>query len=137
MRLGGQQRDVQFSGLAAAVRGPAQRGAIRGLALAEQQIVRLALDPLAGLEPERFGAWSPPAPGRLSPAFASLDVIAGRVLGGAPVDLLPDLVKVVTLAQRRHHCHYARYLRGPRAAELTTIVKWCMGVTLVGIMLQA
>ena len=113
VRLGGQQRGVQVGGFAAVARGPAQRGAVRGLALAEQQVVRLALDSLAGLEAERLGAGSPPAAGRLSPAFAGLDVIAGRVLGRAAVDLLPDVVKVIALAQRRHNCHYARYLRWP------------------------
>ena len=105
VRLGGQQRGVQVGGFAAAARGPAQRGAVGGLALAEQQVIRFALDSLAGFEAEGPGAWSPPAAGRLSAAFAGLDVIAGRVLGGAAVDLLPDVVQVVALAQRCNNRH--------------------------------
>ena len=101
VRLGGQQRRVHVSGLAAAGGWPAQRGTVRGLALAEQQIVRFALDPLTVPEAERFGARSPPAARRLSPALASLDVIAGRVLGRAAVHVLPDVVQVVALAQGR------------------------------------
>ena len=99
VRLGGQQRGVQVSGFSAIARGPAKSGAVRGLALAEQQVVRLALDRLAGLEAEGLDAWTPPAAGWLSPALAGLDVVAGRVLGGAEVDLLPDVVQVVALAQ--------------------------------------
>ena len=105
VRLGGQQLRVQVGGLAAAVWRPAQRGAVGGLALAEQQVIRLALDHLARLEAESFGARAPPAAGRLSPAFAGLDVVAGRVLGRAAVDLLPDVVQVVPLAQRRDDRH--------------------------------
>jgi len=56
-------------------------------------------------EPERFGAGALPAARRLSATFAGLDVIAGRILGRAAVDLLPDVVQVVSLAQGRHHCH--------------------------------
>jgi hypothetical protein len=55
VRFGDQQRGVQVGGFAATFRGPAQRGAVRGLALAEQQVVRLALDPLARLEAESSG----------------------------------------------------------------------------------
>ena len=51
MRLGGQQLRVQVGGFPAAVRGPAELGAVRGFALAEQQVIRLALDPLAGPTP--------------------------------------------------------------------------------------
>jgi hypothetical protein len=84
---------------------PAEPGAVGGLALAEQQVVRLALDPLAGLEPERFRARAPPPAGRFSPGLAGLDVVAGRVLGRAAVHLFPDVVKVIALAQRRDNCH--------------------------------
>ena len=105
VRLGGQQPGVQVGGFAAAVGGLAQRGAVGGFALAEQQVVGLALDRLAGLEAEGLGAGAPPAAGRLSAAFAGLDVVAGRVLGRAAVDLLPDVVKVVALAQRRDDRH--------------------------------
>ena len=122
VRLGGQQRGVQVGGFPAAARWSAQPGAVRGLALAEQQVIRFALDPLAGLEAEGPGAWAPPAPGRLSARFAGLDVIAGRVLGRAAVDLLPDVVKVIALAQRRDNRHYAPYLRGAGAAELPMLI---------------
>ena len=59
VRLGGQQPGVQVRGFPAAVRRPAQRGAIGSLALAEQQVVRLALDRLAVLEAERFARLGP------------------------------------------------------------------------------
>ena len=128
VRLGGQQPGVQVRGFPAAVRGPAQRGAVGGFALAEQQVIRFALDHLAGLEAERFGAWAPPAAGRLSAGFAGLDVVAGRVLDRAAVDLLPDVVQVVALAQGRDNRH--RLIPPPaEAAELTMIIRWCMGVS--------
>ena len=97
VRLGGQQPGVHVGGFAAAVGRLAQPGAVGGLTLAEQQVVGLALDRLADLEAERLGAWAPPAAGRLPSGFAGLDVVAGRVLGWAAVDLLPDVVKVVAL----------------------------------------
>ena len=112
VRLGGQQRGVQVGGLAAAARRPAQLGAVGGFALAEQQVIRFALDPLAGLEAERLGAGAPPAAGRLSAALAGLDVVAGRVLGRAAVDLLPDVVKVIALAQGRDNRQPAARDRG-------------------------
>ena len=105
VRLGGQQPSVQVGGLAAVARGPAELDAIGGPALTEQQVVRLALDRLAGLEAEGPGSWSPPAAGRLPAGLAGLDVVAGRVLGGTAVDLLPDVVKVIALAQRRDNRH--------------------------------
>ncbi len=61
--------------------------AFRGLALAEQQVVGMALDPLAALQAERFRAGAPPAAWRLAAGLAGRDVIAGRVLGRAAVDL--------------------------------------------------
>jgi hypothetical protein len=36
---------------------------------------------------------------------AGLDVVAGRILGRAAVNVLPDVVKVIALAQRRDNCH--------------------------------
>ena len=105
VRLGGQQLSVEVGGFAAAGRRPAELGAVGGLALAEQQVVGFALDPLAGLEAEGPGTRAPPAARRLSPALAGLDVIAGRVLGRAAVHLLPDVLKVIPLAQGRHHRH--------------------------------
>ena len=53
----------------------------------------------AVLEAESPGAGAPPAAGRLSAGLAGLDAIPGRVLGRAAVDLLPDVVKVIALAQ--------------------------------------
>src|SRR5712691_3931452 len=76
-------------------------GCRRGLTLAEQKIVRLTLNPLTVLETERPGTGSPPPAGRLSPALAGLEVIAGRVLGRAAVHVLPDVVQVIALAQSR------------------------------------
>jgi len=130
VRLGGQQRGVHVGRFAAIAWRPAQPGAVGGLALAEQQVIRLALDPLARLEAKGPGARAPPASGRLAAAFAGLDVIAGRVFRRAAVDLLPDVVQVVALAQGRHNRHYAPYLHGAGAAELPMIIRWCMGVTL-------
>ena len=130
VRLGGQQQLVQVGGFPAAIRVPAELGAVGGLALAEQQVVRFALDPLARLETESLRARAPPATGRLSPALARLDVVAGRVLGRAAVDLLPDVLQVVSLAQRRDNRHYAQRLHRASVAELPIHIGWCMGVTL-------
>ena len=115
-------RGVQVGGFAAAARRPAQLGAVGGFALAEQQVIGFALDPLAGLEAERFGAGTPPAAGRLSAALAGLDVVAGRVLGRAAVDLLPDVVKVIALAQGRDYRQPATRDRGHGTAELTMLI---------------
>jgi len=81
----------------------------------------LALDRLADPEAKGLGAGAPPAAGRLSAGFAGLDVVAGRVLGRAAVDLLPDVVKVVALGQRCDDRH--RLTPPPAAAELTMIIK--------------
>ena len=104
-RFGSQQPGVHVGGFPAVIRVPAELGAVGGLAFAEQQVVRLALDPLARLETEGLRARARPPAGRLSPALAGLDVIAGRVLGRAAVYLLPDVLQVVSLAQRRNNCH--------------------------------
>src|SRR6184192_3526186 len=69
------------------------------------RLTRLAFDPLARLESEGLGTWAPPPARRLSSAFAGLDVVAGCVLGRAAVDLLPDVLKVIALAQRRDNRH--------------------------------
>ena len=127
VRLGGQQPGVQVGGFAAAVGGLAQPGAVGGFALAEQQVIRATLDRLAGLEAECLGAGAPPAAGRLAAAFAGLDVIAGRVFDRAAVDLLPDVVKVVALAQRRDNRHR---LIPPQPKWVPMIIRWCMGVEL-------
>ena len=105
MRLGGQQRRVEVSGFPPVIRVPAELGAIRCLALAEQPVIRLALDLLARLESEGFRAGSLPPSRRLSAALARLDVITGRVLGRTAVNLLPDVLQVVALAQRRNNRH--------------------------------
>jgi hypothetical protein len=68
VRLGGQELRVQVGGFAAVGWRAAELSAAGSFASAEQQIVRLALDDLAGREAERPGAGSPPAAGRLSPA---------------------------------------------------------------------
>jgi hypothetical protein len=96
VRLGGQELGVQVGGLAAVGGRAAQRGAVGGFALAEQQIVWLALDRLAGLQAEGLDAWAPPAAGWFSAALAGLDVIPGRIFRQATVNLLPDVVQVVT-----------------------------------------
>ena len=105
MRLGGQQLRVQVGGLAAVAGRAAELGAVGSFTLAEQQVIRFALDPLARLEAESLRAGTPPPAGRFTAALAGLDVIAGRILGRAAVDLLPDVVKVIALAQRRDNCH--------------------------------
>ena len=101
VRLGG----IQVGGFAAAARRPAQRGTVGRLALADEKIVRIALDRVAVIEAEGLRAGAPPAAGWLCPALAGLDVIAGRILGRAAVDLLPDVIQVVSLAQRRDNRH--------------------------------
>src|SRR6185312_714747 len=117
-------------GFAAVARRPAELGAVGSLALAEQQVIRFALDPLTIVEAQRFGTGAPPASRRFTSALTGLDVIAGRVLGRAAVDLFPDVVKVIALAQRRHNRHYAQRLHGAGVAELPIHIRWCMGVTL-------
>jgi hypothetical protein len=77
VRLGGQQPGVQVSGFPAAARRPAQCGAAGSPALAEQQVIRLALDHLAGLEPERLGARAHHRPGGSLLLAAGLDGIVG------------------------------------------------------------
>jgi hypothetical protein len=80
VRLGGQQLRVQVGCLAAVARWAAELGAVGSFTLAEQQVIRFALDPLAMVEAQRFGARAPPASRRFTSALAGLDVIAGRVL---------------------------------------------------------
>src|ERR1017187_8938683 len=105
MRLGGQQLGVEVGGFAAAGRGPAELGAVGGLALTEQQVIGFAVNLLAGLQGEGLRAGAPPAAWWFSPAFAGLDVIAGRVLGGTAVSLLPDVLEVIPFAQGCYNCH--------------------------------
>ena len=99
VRLGGQQLGVHVGVFAAIARRPAQLGAVRGLAFAEQQVVRFALDPLAGLEAEGPGAWSPTSGRAALPRFRWPGGNSWPRLGGTAVDLLPDVVKVVALSQ--------------------------------------
>ena len=87
MRLAGQQAGIDVLGFPAAAGRPSERCAVWGFALAEQQVIRAAFDALAVLEAEGFRAGAPPAARWLSPALAGLDVIPGRVLGRAAVDL--------------------------------------------------
>ena len=102
------------------------------LALAEQQVVRSALDYLAGLEAECLRARTPPAARRFPAALAGLDVIPGHILGCAAVDLAPDVIQVIALGQGRDNRQTDLYPRRPEAAELTMIIRWCMGVTRYG-----
>jgi hypothetical protein len=69
--------------------------------LPEEKIVRFPLDQLALLEAERFCAGAPPAAGGLAAGLGGLDVLAGGVLRRASVDLFPNVVQVITLAQGR------------------------------------
>ena len=55
----------------------------------------------AMLKPECLRAGNPTSGWAALPRFHWLDVLAGRVHGRAAVDLFPDVVRVVTLAQRR------------------------------------
>ena len=100
LRLGGQQPGVDLSGLRVAARRSAKRRAIGRFPLAEQQVVRLTLDLLAWGEAERLSGGAPPPSRRLAALLARLDVIIGWVQGQGRVDLLPDVVQVVALAQR-------------------------------------
>jgi hypothetical protein len=52
------------------------------------------------------------------------------------VDLLPYVVQVITLAQGRDNCQTGLNHCDPEAAELTMIIRWCMGVTDSKIMSQ-
>jgi len=130
------QAGIDVGGVMPAARRPAELGAVGRFALAEQQVVRFALDYLAVLEAECFRARAPPAAWRLSPALAGLEVITGRVLRRAAVDLAPDVVQVIAPAQGRDNRQADLYPRSPEAAELTMIISWCMGVTRLRIMSQ-
>jgi hypothetical protein len=135
VQLRGVKRAVlAFSGFPAAARRPAELGAIGSPALAEQQVGRFPLDQLTGLEAEGLCARAPPAAGRLTPGLAGLEVIPGPLLDQASVDLRPDVIQVITLAQGRNNCQ--ALLRGPEAAELTMIIRWCVRVTHLRIMNQ-
>ncbi len=64
VRLGGQQLRGQVGGFAAVARWAAELGAVGSFTLAEQQVIRFALDPLAIVEAQRFwrrGPTSAPA----------------------------------------------------------------------------
>jgi hypothetical protein len=54
-RVGARPR-VDIRGLATVPRRPAQRGAIRGFALAEQQVIRVPVDHLTGRQAQRRSA---------------------------------------------------------------------------------
>jgi hypothetical protein len=136
VRLGRQQPSVDVRGFAAAAWRTAQEGSAGGFVLPEQQVVRFPLNQLAGFQAERLSARASPAARRLSPGLAGLDVIPGRVLGQGGVDLLPDVVQVVALAQGRDNGQASLAVRGREAAGLTTVIVWCMGVTRLRIMNQ-
>ena len=105
VRLGGEQRLVYLRGLAAAGGRPAQRGAVGGLPLAEEKVIRLTLNPPTLAEAEGLCARAPPAAGRLAAALAGLKVVAGRVFRRAAVHVRPDVVQVIAFAQGRDNCH--------------------------------
>ena len=105
VRLGGEQRLVYLRGLAAAGGRPAQRGAVGGLTLAEEKVIRLTLNPPTFLEAEGLRARAPPAARRLPAALAGLQVVAGRVFRRAAVHVCPDVVQVIAFAQGRDNCH--------------------------------
>ena len=105
MRLAGQQAGIDVLGFPAAARWLSEGCAVWGFALAEQQVIRAAFDKVAVLKAESLRTGAPPAARRLSPALAGLDVIPGRVLGRAAIDLLPDVIQVVALAQGRDNRH--------------------------------
>jgi hypothetical protein len=86
-----------LGGLPAADRRPPQQRAVGSLPLAEQQVVRPALDYLARCEAERLRGRTPPLTRRLTLLLARLDVIGGRVQGQRRLDLLPDVIQVVAL----------------------------------------
>src|ERR1700749_2932300 len=90
------QDALQVGGFAAVAWRAAELSAVGRFTLAEQKIVRLALDGLAGLEAERPGARTPPAAGRFSPGLAGLDVVAGRVLGRGAGHPPSQVKKVIT-----------------------------------------
>jgi hypothetical protein len=71
----------------------------------------------AWIEAERLRARSPPAARWLTAALAGLNVIPRGVLGRTAVDLAPDVVQVIPLAQRRRDRHPA-YPPPADAAEL-------------------
>jgi hypothetical protein len=104
LRLGGQQAGVDAGRFLAAAGRAAQRRAVGGLALAEQEVVRLALDLLARGEAERLRARTPPAARGLAALLARLDVIGGRVQCQGRVDLLPNVIQVVALAEGADNC---------------------------------
>jgi hypothetical protein len=126
VRLGGQQTRVDVRSFPASAERPAQLRAVEGLAPLEQQVVRFPLDDLAGFEAERFRGRAPPAAGRLAAALAGMDVIPGRIPRQGAVDLFPDVVKVITLAQGPNN-RQTLCLRTPEATELTISIRWCMG----------
>jgi hypothetical protein len=105
MRLGRQQPGVDIRSFPAIGWRPAELGAVRRFALAEQQVIRFALDHLARLQAQRLRARAPPAARGLPAALAGLEVIPGRVFGRAVVHLLPDVIQVIALAQGRDNRH--------------------------------
>ena len=116
LRLGGQQARVGLGGLVVVAGRTAYGRAVGSFPLAEEQVVGLALDRLARGEAERLRGGAPPAAGRLAALLARVDVVGGRVHRQGRVDLLPDVVKVVALAQRADNC---QRLPPPREASGT------------------
>ena len=123
VRLGGQQPGVDAGGFPAVARGPAQRRAVGGLPLAEQQVIRLPLDHLTRLKAQGLRTRPPPAARRLPAALAGLQVIPGRIPRQVTVDLAPDVVQVIALAQGRDNRQTSLCQCGPEAVELTIVIE--------------
>ena len=126
MRLGGQQRGVQVGGFAAVAWRAAELSAVGRFTLAEQKIVRLALDGLAGLEAERSGAGAPPAAGWFSSGLAGLDVVAGRVLGGTAFG-----GQAGTSSRIRNYLGFPDGVSGAELAQRAYEQAWVFGTHLV------
>ena len=56
----------------------------------------------------------------------ALDVVTGASLAGPRSHLLPDVIKVLALAQRRDNCQTA-YPPPAGTAGLSMLIAWCMG----------
>jgi hypothetical protein len=130
VRLGGQQRLVYVSGFTAAGRCPAKLGAVGGLAFAEQQVVRLAIES-SGLVRSR-------GPLRLVPTTGRAALPRSRWPGGSS---WPRPWTGCGPPGSRCTPGHSPCLgspppppanRPPAAAELSMLIGWCMGVKLEG-----
>ena len=79
----------------------AKLGPVRALPLAEQQVIRLAIDPLTLPETQRLRG-RPPPPARRLPLIRSLQVVIGRP---RQPHVPPGVIQVIALSDRRHDRH--------------------------------